>query len=150
MVTGLEPARFVPYLESGRVNDLVWYNNTRFQAVNQAISDRAQTLASAGGNSGGGASSIATQLQNASTPAEKLVIARTAVATRLADLLGIAADDVDSNKPVSRYGVDSLVAGELRNWLIKTFGLELTMIQLLNKSTRIEDLVKGAAGVDGK
>jgi acyl carrier protein len=150
MVTGLEPARFLPYLESGRINDLVWYNNTRFQAVKQAIADRAQAIASAGSSTSGGASSVATQLQNASSPAEKLTIAREAVATRLAELLGIAADDVDSDKPVSRYGVDSLVAGELRNWLIKTFGLELTMLQLLNKSTRIEDLVKGAAGVDSK
>ncbi|KAI0483732.1 putative polyketide synthase [Xylaria cf. heliscus] len=147
MVTGLEPTRFLSYLESGRVNDLVWYNNARFGAVRQAISDRAQALASAGSGTLGGASSVATQLQNASSPAEKLAIAREAVATRLAELLGIAADDVDSDKPVSRYGVDSLVAGELRNWLIKTFGLELTMLQLLNKSTRIEDLVKGAAGV---
>lgn len=51
--------------------------------------------------------------------------------------------------PVSRYGVDSLVAGELRNWLIKTFGLEVSMLQLLSKNGRIEDLVKGAAKVDG-
>jgi KR domain./Phosphopantetheine attachment site. len=149
LVTGLEPARFLPYLENDRVNDLVWYNNARFQGVRQAISDRARTLASAGSNSLGGTSSIATQLQNASTPAEKLEISRTAITTRLAELLSVAADDIDSNMPVSRYGVDSLVAGELRNWLIKTFGLEVSMLQLLSKNGKIEDLVKGAAKVDG-
>ncbi|KGO64075.1 Acyl transferase/acyl hydrolase/lysophospholipase [Penicillium italicum] len=147
VVTGLEPARFLPYLENDRVNDLLWYNNARFQGVRQAISDRARTLASAGSNSSGGTSSIATQLQNASTP-EKLDISRTAITTRLAELLGVAADDIDSNMPVSRYGVDSLVAGELRNWLIKTFGLEVSMLQLLSKNGKIEDLVKGAAKVD--
>ena len=41
-------------------------------------------------------------------------------------------------------------AAELRNWLIKTFSLEVTMLQLLNKNTKIEDLVKGAAGVEIK
>jgi len=147
IVTGLEPTRLVSYLDSGRVNDLVWYDNARFGAVRQVTSDRAQALASAGSGTPGGASSVTTLLQNASSPAEKLAIAREAVTTRLAELLSIAADDVDSDKPVSRYGVDSLVAGELRNWLIKTFGLELTMLQLLNKSTRIEDLIKGAADV---
>lgn len=149
VITGLEPSRFLPYLENDRVNDLVWYNNSRFQGVRQAISDRARTLASAGRNSSGGTSSIATQLQNASTPAEKLDVSRTAITARLAELLGVAADDFDANMPVSRYGVDSLVAGELRNWLIKTFGLEVSMIQLLSKNAKIEDLVKGAAKVDG-
>ncbi|KAI1311169.1 putative polyketide synthase [Xylaria venustula] len=148
MVTGLEPGRFLSYLDSGRVNDLVWYNDTRFQAVRQGISDCAQALSSASANSSAGGSSIALQLQNASSPAEKLDITRSALNMRLAELLSIDADDVDSDKPVSRYGVDSLVAGELRNWLIKTFGLEVSMLQLLNKSTKIEDLVKGAAGIE--
>lgn len=148
MVTGLEPGRFLSYLDSGRVNDLVWYNRTRFQAVRQAISDRAQALMSAGANASAGGSSVAVLLQNASSTVEKLDIARAAVIARLAELLSIEADDVDSDKPVSRYGVDSLVAGELRNWLIKTFGLEVTMLQLLNKSTKIEDLVRGAAGIE--
>ncbi|KAI0508449.1 putative polyketide synthase [Xylaria bambusicola] len=148
VVTGLEPGRFVSYLDNGRVEDLVWYNRTRFQAVRQGISDRAQALKSASAGSSAAGSSVALQLQNASSSAEKLDIARAAVTTRLADLLGIEADDVDADKPVSRYGVDSLVAGELRNWLIKTFGLELTMLQLLNKSTRIDDLIKGAAGIE--
>ncbi|KAI0970946.1 KR domain-containing protein [Xylaria arbuscula] len=148
MVSGLEPGRFLSYLDSGRVNDLVWYNGTRFQAVRQGISGCAQALSSASANSSARGSSIALRLQNASSPARKLDIARSAVNTRLAELLSIDADDVDSDKPVSRYGVDSLVASELRNWLIKTFGLELSMLQLLNKSTKIEDLVKGAAGIE--
>ncbi|EED13647.1 polyketide synthase, putative [Talaromyces stipitatus ATCC 10500] len=150
VVTGLEPARFLSYLEGDRVNDLVWYNNARFQAVKQAILDRAQTLASARIDSSHGTSSITTQLQNASMPVEKLTIARGAITTRIAELLGVAADDIDSGDSISRYGVDSLVAGELRNWLIKTFNMEITMLQLLNKNTRIEDLVQGAAGVDSK
>lgn len=60
----------------------------------------------------------------------------------------MAADEADSAKPVSRYGVDSLVAGELRNWLIKTFGLELTMMQLLNRKVKIEDFVTDITGVE--
>lgn len=145
IVTGLEPARFLSYLDSGRINDLVWYKNVRFQAVAQAIGHRAQARAAGTGAAAGEASSISTQLQNASTRAEKLAIARLAITARIAELIGVEADDVDSHTSVSRYGVDSLVAGELRNWLIKTFGLEVTMLQLLSKSTKIEDLVKEAA-----
>lgn len=146
ILTGLEPARFLCYLDNNRIGDLLWYNRARFQAVRQGISDCAQALATAG--TGAGESPTGVQLQIASSPAEKLAIARSAVTTRIAELLGIEASSVDSDKPVSRYGVDSLVAGELRSWLTKTFRLELTMLELLNKSTKIEDLVKAAAGTE--
>ncbi|OAA40092.1 Beta-ketoacyl synthase [Beauveria brongniartii RCEF 3172] len=149
IVTGLEPGRFLSYLDNGRVNDLVWYNNPRFQAVAQAISDQAQQALSHGGSGAGAhgkgsSSSVSVQLKNASTPAEKLAIARSAVTTKIAELIGVAADEIDADKPVSRYGVDSLVAGELRNWLIRTFGIDISMLQLLNKNTKIEALVQEA------
>ncbi|KAI0125370.1 KR domain-containing protein [Xylariales sp. AK1849] len=121
IVTGLEPARFISHLETGRANDLVCFNNTRFQAITQVISDRAE---------------------------ERLAIVREVITTRLAELLSLAADDIDDRKPVALYGVDNLIAGEMRNWLIKALGLELSLLQLLSKSTKIEDLVKGAVGVD--
>ncbi|KAM3427390.1 hypothetical protein MY4824_009476 [Beauveria thailandica] len=152
IVTGLEPGRFLSYLDNGRVNDLVWYNNPRFQAVAQAISDHAQAL-SHGGSSGQGSSSssssVSVQLKNASTLAEKLTIARSAVTTKIAQLIGVAADEIDADKPLSRYGVDSLVAGELRSWLIRTFGIDIPMLQLLNKSTKIEALVQEAVKTSG-
>ncbi|KAI6777704.1 Beta-ketoacyl synthase [Emericellopsis cladophorae] len=144
IVTGLEPSRFVSYLDSGRINDLVWYKNPRFRAVAQAISEESLALATGSGAGAGHGSSIASQLENASTPAEKLEIARSAITARIAELIGIPTDEIDTEKPVSRYGVDSLVAGELRNWLIKTFGMEVSMLQLLNKSTKIGMLVQDA------
>ncbi|KAI0452988.1 KR domain-containing protein [Xylaria acuta] len=143
----LPPTRFLPGLESGRINDLVWYNDARFGAVRQAILNRGQTFALCGSSASGGVSSLATQLHNALSPAEKLAIAREAVTTRFAELLGLTADGIDSDKPASRYGVDRLVAGGLRNWVIKTPGRKPPMLQLIKKTTRIEDLVKGAAGV---
>lgn len=144
VVTGLEPSRFVSYLDNGRINDLVWYGNARFQAVAQAISEEALALTSGGGSGDGQNSSISTQLKNAATLVDKLAIARGAIITRIAELIGVAADEIDSDKPVSRYGVDSLVAGELRNWLIRTFRVEISMLQLLNKGTKIETLVEEA------
>ncbi|EGX93678.1 polyketide synthase, putative [Cordyceps militaris CM01] len=147
IVTGLEPGRFLSYLDNGRINELVWYSNPRFQAVAQAISDQAQALSSGSGAADGQGSSVSIQVKNASTPVEKLAIARCAITTQIGELIGVAADDIDSDQPVSRYGVDSLVAGELRNWLIRTFGIEISMLQLLNKSTKIESLVQEAVKI---
>ncbi|KAK9422560.1 putative Polyketide synthase [Seiridium unicorne] len=122
VVTGLEPTRFVSSLEDGRSSDLVWFNNPRFQAVTQAISDRAQARTPAAGITSGGASSLSVRLQMASSPTEKLSIVREALTARLAELLSLSADDIETGRSLSHYGVDSLVAGELRSWLIKTFG----------------------------
>lgn len=149
VVVGLEPGKFMPYVDEDRMNDLVWLNNARFQAIRQAISDRARDrrLAESGDGSsaGGAASSLAAKLRAASTVEERTHVARDAIKERLALLLSIDTEDIDSGKPMAQYGFDSLVAAELRNWLIKSFGVEVTLLQLLSKSTKIEDLVKAAA-----
>jgi acyl carrier protein len=41
---------------------------------------------------------------------------------------------------MSNYGLDSLVASELRNWLIKSFGVEVTTLQLLSETAKVRDL----------
>lgn len=148
VVTGLEPAQFIPYLDSGRADDLVWFKNHRFQAVTQATTERAKARNSASSGGSGGAASYRSRIEEASTPEEKLLIAREAVTSRIGELVSLAADDLDVGQAISTYGVDSLVAGELRNWLIKTFGAEISLLKLLNKATKIEDLVKKAAGLD--
>ncbi|KAF5978633.1 polyketide synthase [Fusarium coicis] len=42
-----------------------------------------------------------------------------ALAQRLAKLMMMPEDDIDTGKPLSSYGVDSLVAVEVRNWIAK-------------------------------
>lgn len=146
VIVGLEPGRFMPYIDEDRLNDLVWLNNTRFQAIRQAISDRAKArmVGDASGGSGAG-SSLAAKLRAALTPEERTTVAREAIIERLALLLSIEAEDIDSDKPLAQYGFDSLIAAELRNWLIKGFGVEVSLLKLLAKSTKISDLVTAAA-----
>ena len=150
VVTGLEAARFIPYLESDRANDLVWFKNTRFQAVTQAISERARTRNSATNHASRGTTSLSNRLQETSSPEEKLTIVREAISSRIGELIGLAADDIDAGKSISHYGLDSLTAGELRNWLTRSLGMEVSMIQLLNQGTKIENLAQKVAGLESK
>lgn len=60
---------------------------------------------------------------------------------RLGKLLFVSADDVDGAKDVASYGNDSMIAAELRNWLMKMFRLDLSFLELVRKGTRVEDLV---------
>lgn len=144
VVTGLEPARFIPYVEENRLKDLIWHKNPRFQAVVQAISDRTLELGSTTGNTADAASSYIQKLKMAS-PAEKMLLVREAVIQRISKLLDLPEAEIDVNKATSQYALDSLVAAEFRNWLKKTFDADVTLLQLLSKTMSIENLVKDIA-----
>ena len=53
---------------------------------------------------------------------------------------------MDPSKAVSEYGMDSMIAAELRNWFVKSFGTDVTFLELLNPITKIMDLVEKVAG----
>lgn len=62
-----------------------------------------------------------------------------ALAERLARALAIAAEDVEPAKCLDDYGVDSLVAVELRNWLAKDFAATVAVFEIMG-GTRIADI----------
>ncbi|ROW15068.1 hypothetical protein VPNG_03455 [Cytospora leucostoma] len=68
----------------------------------------------------------------ASVPTEKLINhAITLVNKQMVRALGLAAN-VESSKPLSSYGIDSLAAVDLRNWFRVRLGAELTTLDVLN------------------
>lgn len=60
---------------------------------------------------------VRVQLAGASNLAEADEIVLAALTHKLAVMFSMPASDIDPTSPLSRYGVDSLVAAELRNWL---------------------------------
>ena len=54
------------------------------------------------------------------------------VAAKLAKSMMIAVEEVDVNRPVSSYGVDSLVAAEMRNWCFKDLKADISVFELLS------------------
>ncbi|KAE9379717.1 polyketide synthase [Stipitochalara longipes BDJ] len=48
----------------------------------------------------------------------------------LTRLMAVPLEDIDLQKPLSTYGVDSLVAVELRNWIAKDAGLEISVFDI--------------------
>ncbi|VUC32029.1 unnamed protein product [Clonostachys rosea] len=55
--------------------------------------------------------------RQAENPAKAAEIAENALVAKLARALSIATEDIDTGKFLSNYGVDSLMAVELRNWI---------------------------------
>ncbi|KAJ2998897.1 hypothetical protein NUW58_g172 [Xylaria curta] len=58
-----------------------------------------------------------------------------ALRDRLARALGVEMGDVDLGRPVSSYGVDSLMAVELRNWMRKDYDVEIPVFDILGGTT---------------
>ncbi|KAI1843955.1 hypothetical protein JX266_009821 [Neoarthrinium moseri] len=68
--------------------------------------------------------------KQASSTEERITVVIAALATKLGRALSISTDDVDSSKPLSSYGVDSLMAVELRNYIGKTFQAEVAVFEI--------------------
>lgn len=74
--------------------------------------------------------SLAVRFEQASTPEEKLDVAVHAICARLARALDVPVDDIEPTKLLSQYGVDSLMAVELRNWIGKEFTASVPVFQI--------------------
>ena len=62
---------------------------------------------------------------------EAAEVAGEALMLRLSALLGIEEDRLDAHKPMHSYGIDSLTAIYLRNWITKVFGVEMPVFEIL-------------------
>jgi acyl carrier protein len=85
-------------------------------------------------NDGEGVDS-ATLFKQAVTYEDKTDVVIHALATKLGRALSMSPDDIDSAKPLFEYGVDSLVAVELRNWISKEFVADIAVFDIMGGST---------------
>lgn len=139
MSIGFEPARlFSKYAQPGRMSDLLWHTNPQFQAIIQAVSDHSLSSSSQLKST----SSIRANIELACDPTEARAIALDGVIEHLARLLGLEKQDISPQTPIVRYGIDSLIAAEIRTWLMKTFGVELSLLQFLSSSMKVDDIVE--------
>ena len=67
---------------------------------------------------------------------------------RVAQLLYISKDDIDVTRALSDYGIDSMIAGELRNWIFTVFTKEVSLYSMLSQGVTIESLACEVSGAD--
>lgn len=83
--------------------------------------------------------------RSADCPATRSNIVAQAIVRKLSAALCMPEKDIEKGKPMYAYGVDSLVAVELRSWLLKEFKAEVPVFEILG-SNSISDLSRLAAG----
>lgn len=83
-------------------------------------------------NSGNPAeSSVASMLKDAGSKEHAVEIITEALAGKVAEILQMPSSEVDPERPMYRYGVDSLVALEVRNWISKEMKSSVALLEVL-------------------
>ena len=141
LLTGLEPIKSDALYRKGLAADFIWHNDARFGRLLQALADLSKKSESSKTDSSSVTDALATR-----TPAEYRTSFTTAILDRLAKLLFRPSDEMDPTRAVSEYGVDSMIAAELRNWFVKSLQTDVTFLELLNPQTKIQDLVEKKFG----
>lgn len=76
--------------------------------------------------------SPSSQLSRAESMRDAIDIITTTVCQRLARGLQTAAENIDANKPLHNYGVDSLMAVEIRTWITVNLQADISLFDILS------------------
>ncbi len=77
----------------------------------------------------------AEKLANAGSIVEATEIVREALTRRVSVLLGTSEDRLDEEKPMHTFGIDSLSAIDIRNWVGKVFNVDIPIFDILGEAT---------------
>jgi acyl carrier protein len=115
---------------------------SRFQAVRRTNEDNGTTVPAEAD-----ALTPAAQFFQAPSAKERSQVVFDSLRSRLARSLDSSPDDIDGTKTLSDYGVDSLMAVELRNWFRRDFLVDIPVFEILghNDIFAVAELVTGRA-----
>lgn len=85
----------------------------------------------AAGEGQGGGESVAAKLGKAASKEQAGEIITEALVQKTADILQMPASEVNPSRPLYRYGVDSLVALEVRNWISRELKANMALLEIL-------------------
>lgn len=81
--------------------------------------------------------SIGNALKQASSDEEAVQIVYTGLVAKVSSVLLIPIDSIDPTHSISSYGLDSLVAIEIRNWITRELEASLQVLELLTSGSMI-------------
>ncbi|KAH6894149.1 hypothetical protein B0T10DRAFT_508420 [Thelonectria olida] len=95
---------------------------------------------------------LKSMLARCTNPASAAEIICTGLSHMLAKAMNMLPEEIDTGKPPNVYGVDSLVAVGVRNWVLSNCGVPVSVFEVLSDKTIVElaaDIVeKGRFGVE--
>lgn len=129
IITGINLAR----------DDLYWATTPKFRNI------YANHDFSGSGKSDGAAKNLSVVLRSAANLEECTTLLCQAFIEKIAAVLAVGADTIVPTNSLAAYGLDSLVAVELRNWFLKTVGVDIALFDVLGAKTINSLVIKAAA-----
>ncbi|TVY35171.1 Highly reducing polyketide synthase [Lachnellula subtilissima] len=120
IITGLEA------LEND--DDIVWRREPRFWTPKHQNNQRHNSTA---GHRSNDAITLQDGLSNADSSETAVALVTAAVISKLSAMFMLPDDEIKDSAPLSHYGVDSLVAVELRNWLNTHADCDISIFDVL-------------------
>ncbi|KAF2973282.1 hypothetical protein GQX73_g405 [Xylaria multiplex] len=137
-------AQLVTGLASTAVRKQSWGTEPRFAALADDGTARGAAPGTNAGSSANASVGLKQSLANAGTEEEAGDLVEKAVVAKLAEMFVMPEQEIDAVQPLSQYGVDSLVAVELRNWLVPSTQCEMSIFDLLGAAS-LRELAKSIA-----
>jgi short-subunit dehydrogenase len=138
-----------------QMNELFWVDDAKFAHL-KAAAVAAQAQESSSSNSK--VISLSSALKASKSHAQALDVVVDGLITKLSAVLMVPREGIDPLKPIVTYGLDSLVAIEIRNWITRELEASLQVLELLTSSSisalgdailsksKLVDVTKLAAG----
>jgi NADP-dependent 3-hydroxy acid dehydrogenase YdfG len=83
---------------------------------------------------GNSVEALKVELSTAKTIEQASIVICEAIGRKLASHISIPVENINPSNPVSEYGVDSHVAVELRNWILRSMNCPIPILEILAKS----------------
>ncbi|KAI9832015.1 MAG: hypothetical protein M1819_004559 [Sarea resinae] len=110
-----------------------WFHDIKFCHLRQL--DRNQGSDGNGEGGATGADTLPALLRQAESVADAAALICDALIAKMSKMLVIPLEDLHASEPMSAYGVDSLVAVELRNWLFREVKADVPVFELLGNGS---------------
>lgn len=114
---GMEPSAWAQEPLFGNLGQITGSNDSLSQTSSVETGSNEMTLVS--------------RAHNAASPAEAASILTEGLVARLCRILSLSAEEFNRGQPMHMYGVDSLIAVELRNWFLKTIKVDIAVYEIL-------------------
>ncbi|KAF2753079.1 putative polyketide synthase [Pseudovirgaria hyperparasitica] len=129
IITGLLPIAVPQQTQTG------WRADPRFVGLKQQARSKSGMCQGYNTATGTITLSLKDQIGGAESEIDAVNVLTRAIVAKLAEMFLIPEVDIDVSLPLAKYGVDSLVAVEMRNWLVAATRCEVSIFDILGCSS---------------
>lgn len=137
-LTGLEPFGLQELRKAGFSGDSPVLHDPRACMLHAALNG-----SDVNGASTGAAGDLPAEVAEAMTVGGSVESAVcSAVASRFSGSIMLPVERLDVTRPLSSFGMDSMLAAEFRSWLYNTFKADVPFLRLLDKTTSVQSIAQ--------